>query len=84
MSTEPNSDKNGLRKQAFYDSHTSYKVNIDKFKNISDPILQQKDKYVSNKIFNQIISLLNSIENKRMQNPYRIKELLYINEFSKE
>ena len=53
MSTEPNSDKNGLRKQAFYDSHTSYKVNIDKFKNISDPILQQKDKYVSNKIFNQ-------------------------------
>ena len=43
-----NSDKNGLRKQAFYDSHTSYKVNIDKYKNISDPILQQKDRYVSN------------------------------------
>ena len=41
-------DKNGLRKQAFYDSHTSYKVNIDKYKNISDPILQQKDRYVSN------------------------------------
>jgi len=40
-------DKNGLRKQAFYDSHTSYKINIDKYKNISDPILQQKDKYVS-------------------------------------
>jgi hypothetical protein len=43
-----NPDKNGLRKQAFYDSHTSYKVNIDKYKNISDPILQQKDRYVSN------------------------------------
>ena len=47
MSTS-NPDKNGLRKQAFYDSHTSYKVNIDKYKNISDPILQQKDRYVSN------------------------------------
>ena len=43
-----NTDKNDLRKQAFYDSHTSYKVNIDKYKNISDPILQQKDRYVSN------------------------------------
>ena len=43
-----NPDKNSLRKQAFYDSHTSYKVNIDKYKNISDPILQQKDRYVSN------------------------------------
>ncbi len=53
MSTTSNVDKNGLRKQAFYDSHTSYKVNIDKYKNISDPILQQKDKYVSNNyIFN--------------------------------
>ena len=36
------------RKQAFYDSHNSYKINIDKYKNISDPILQQKDKYVRN------------------------------------
>ena len=53
MSTTSNVDKNGLRKQAFYDSHTSYKVNIDKYKNISNPILQQKDKYVSNNyIFN--------------------------------
>lgn len=48
MSTTSKVDKNGLRKQAFYDSHTSYKVNIDKYKNISDPILQQKDKYVRN------------------------------------
>ena len=48
MSTTSNVDKNGLRKQAFYDSHTSYKVNIDKYKNISDPTLQQKDKYVRN------------------------------------
>ena len=47
MSNTSNDEKNGLRKQAFYDSHTSYKVNIDKYKNISDPILQQKDKYVS-------------------------------------
>ena len=53
MSTTSNVDKNGLRKQAFYDSHTSYKLNIDKYKNISDPILQQKDKYVRNNyIFN--------------------------------
>ena len=53
MNTTSNVDKNGLRKQAFYDSHTSYKVNIDKYKNISDPILQQKDKYVRNNyIFN--------------------------------
>ena len=41
------------RKQAFYDSHNSYKINLDKYKNISDPILQQKDKYVRNNyIFN--------------------------------
>ncbi len=49
MSNTSKDEKSGLRKQAFYDSHTSYKVNIDKYKNISDPILQQKDKYVSNK-----------------------------------
>ena len=48
MSTTSKVDKNGLRKQAFYDSHTSCKINIDKYKNISDPILQQKDKYVRN------------------------------------
>ena len=48
MSKTSNDEKNGLRKQAFYDSLTSYKVNIDKYKNISDPILQQKDRYVSN------------------------------------
>ena len=48
MSNISNDEKNSLRKQAFHDSHTSYKVNIDKYKNISDPILQQKDKYVSN------------------------------------
>ena len=50
--SSPNEDKSNLRKQAFYDSHTSYKVNIDKYKNISDPILQQKDKYVSNNYIN--------------------------------
>ena len=39
-------DQTNPRKQAFYDSHTSYKTNIDKYKNISDPILQQKERYV--------------------------------------
>jgi len=53
--SSPNEDKSNLRKQAFYDSHTSYKVNIDKYKNISDPILQQKDKYVSQKyLYNKL------------------------------
>ena len=41
-------DQQKERKQAFYDSHTSYKTNIDKYKNISDPILQQKERYVIN------------------------------------
>ena len=38
-----------MRKQAYYDSYTDYKSNIDKYKNISDTILQQQDKYVSTK-----------------------------------
>ena len=68
MSTTSNVDKNGLRKQAFYDSHTSYKVNIDKYKNISDPILQQKDKYVRNNyIFN--ISFRKQKNTKLISNP---------------
>ena len=37
------------RKQAFYDSYTDYRANIAKQKNITDPILQQKDRYVSQK-----------------------------------
>ena len=36
-----------MRKQAFYDSYLSCKQNINKYKNDSDPILQQKDNYVS-------------------------------------
>ena len=44
-------DQQKERKQAFYDSHTSYKTNIDKYKNISDPILQQKERYVINIYF---------------------------------
>jgi hypothetical protein len=36
-----------MRKQAFYDSYLSRKQNINKYKNDSDPILQQKDNYVS-------------------------------------
>jgi len=43
------------RKQAFYDSHNSYKINLDKYKNISDPILQQKERYVSNILFKFIL-----------------------------
>lgn len=62
-------DLSNHRKQAYYDSHTSYKTNIDKYKNISDPILQQKDKYVSNNYF-YIKNFLYQIENKRIQNPY--------------
>ena len=41
-------DQQNARKQAFYDSRDSYKINIDKYKNISDPILQQKERYVIN------------------------------------
>lgn len=62
-------DLSNHRKQAYYDSYTSYKTNIDKYKNISDPILQQKDKYVSNNYF-YIKNILYQIENKRIQNPY--------------
>ena len=47
MSTTKEEQTN-QRKQAFYDSHNSYKINVDKYKNISDPILQQKERYVSN------------------------------------
>ena len=52
MSTSKDETQN-MRKQAFYDSNASYKVNIDKYKNISDPILQQKDRYVSKNIYNK-------------------------------
>ena len=44
------------RKQAFYDSYTNYRANIAKQKNITDPILQQKDRYVSQKNTYYIIS----------------------------
>ncbi len=37
------------RKQAFYDSNTDYRANIAKYRSITDPILQQKDRYVSQK-----------------------------------
>jgi len=36
-----------MRKQAYFDSHLSCKQNVNKYKNDSDPILQQKDNYVS-------------------------------------
>ena len=53
MSTTKEEQTN-QRKQAFYDSHNSYKINVDKYKNISDPILQQKERYVSNILFKYI------------------------------
>lgn len=36
-----------MRKQAYYDSHLSCKDNVNKYRNFSDPILQQNDNYVS-------------------------------------
>ena len=59
------------RKQAFYDSHTSYKTNIDKYKNISDPILQQKERYVINIIILFIYYYI--LESKRIQSTCRNK-----------
>ena len=53
------------RKQAFYDSHNSYKINLDKYKNISDPILQQKERYVINIIILFIYYYI--LERKRIQ-----------------
>ena len=44
-------DQQNARKQAFFDSRDSYKINIDKYKNTSDPILQQKERYVINIYF---------------------------------
>ena len=40
-----------LRKRAFYDSHLSLQNNINKHKNTTDPILQEKDNYVSCNIY---------------------------------
>ena len=58
-------DQQNARKQAFYDSRDSYKINIDKYKNISDPILQQKERYVINIIILFIFYYI--IESKRIQ-----------------
>ena len=63
-----------MRKQAFYDSHTNYKYNSDKYRNISDPILQQKDKYVRKKYFLLIINKnYYYVESKRKQSSCRVK-----------
>jgi hypothetical protein len=48
----PNDKMDELRKQAFFDSHLSRQANINKYKYSSDPILQEKENYVSNYIFN--------------------------------
>ncbi len=58
-------DQQNSRKQAFYDSRDSYKININKYKNISDPILQQKERYVINIIILFIFYYI--IESKRIQ-----------------
>ncbi len=38
---------NELSKQAYMDSNSSRKANIDKYKHKTDPILQQNEYYVS-------------------------------------
>ena len=58
-------DQQNSRKQAFYDSRDSYKININKYKNISDPILQQKERYVINIII--LFIFYDIIESKRIQ-----------------
>ena len=58
-------DQQNSRKQAFYDSRDSYKININKYKNISDPILQQKERYVINIVILFIFYYI--IESKRIQ-----------------
>jgi hypothetical protein len=40
-----------MRKQAYYDSRLSCKDNVNKYRNFSDPILQQNDNYVSNHLY---------------------------------
>ena len=47
----PNDQMEELRKKAFYDSHISLQNNIKKHKNTTDPILQEKDNYVSSNIY---------------------------------
>ena len=60
----PNDQMEELRKKAFYDSHISLQNNIKKHKNTTDPILQEKDNYVSNNIYNH------NLENKRSKDSY--------------
>ena len=47
---------NELSKQAYIDSINSRQANIDKYRNKTDPILQQNDYYVS-KQYNIILNL---------------------------
>lgn len=49
----PNDKMEDLRKQAFYDSHLSCQTNVNKYMHSSDPILQEKENYVSKKIYNK-------------------------------
>ena len=45
--SDPNENKiNDLTKQVYLDSVKTRQANIDRFKNKSDPILQQNDNYV--------------------------------------
>ena len=45
--SKPNDQIEQLRKQAYLDSHSSCRENVNKYRNFSDPILQQNDNYVS-------------------------------------
>ena len=47
----PENKMEDLRKQAYFDSHLSCRDNVNKYMNNSDPILQQKENYVSNNLF---------------------------------
>ena len=47
----PDNKIEDLRKQAYYDSHLSCRDNVNKYMNWSDPILQQKENYVSNYLY---------------------------------
>jgi hypothetical protein len=44
---ESNEKITQMRKQAYLDSHFSFKTNVNKYKHLTDPINQKLDKYVS-------------------------------------
>ena len=48
---KPNEQIDQQRKQAYFDSYSSCRENVNKYRNCSDPILQQKDNYVSEFVY---------------------------------